>query len=407
MPEKSIDKAVARILDEVRTRGDAAIGDFTRQFDGLQLTPDQFRVPGDKVRAALDGLSQDLREAMEAAALRIRRFHEAIKPQDHQFTGDDGEVLGEVWHPLASAGIYAPGGRAAYPSSVLMAAIPAQVAGVPRIVVTSPPGASGISPLVLAACGLLGIDEVYQLGGVQAIAALAFGTETIPPVDMIAGPGNAYVTCAKKLLYGRVGIDFLAGPSEVVVIADAQASIKAVALELLAQAEHDPDARVYCLCVDGLAPAAVRAELTRAMDGLPGYVASVLARDDVFQTFPTVQDAIAAANRIAPEHLALKVQSPRQHLSAIRCAGAVMLGDATPVPLGDYFAGPSHVLPTGGTARFSSGLGTQNFMRATHVIQANDAYLKRWGPVAARLAEAEGLEAHARGLLQASDQEAP
>ncbi len=397
------ERQVASILDAVRREGDAAVRRYTRQFDGADIA--ELRVGRDVMARAEAALPAALRDAMREAAARIRRFHEESRPRDRFFTGPDGELLGEQWTALDSVGIYAPGGRAAYPSTVLMAAIPARVAGVPRIAVTSPPGGSGVSPLVCAACGIAGVDELYRAGGAQAIGALAYGTESIPAVDKIVGPGNAYVTCAKRLLYGTVGIDFLAGPSEVVVVFDASAPPDGVAAELLAQAEHDPDARVFCFAVGDAPLEAVRAAAQRLREGLPSYTADVLDKPGTFRSFPDVASAVEASNAIAPEHLALKVRDARAALALVRRAGAVMLGGTTPVCFGDYFAGPSHVLPTGGTARFSSGLGTADFMRCTHVVQTPAAYARRWGKVVAAFARAEGLEAHARSAERAAEAE--
>jgi histidinol dehydrogenase len=394
--DRDRERDVAALLEAVRAEGDAALRRLTRTFDGVDVPPERLRVSGAARDAALRQLPGALRQAMEEAAVRIRRFHEETRPRDHLFTGPEGELLGEKWVALASAGVYAPGGRAAYPSTVLMAVIPAQVAGVGRIAVASPPGPDGVSPLVLAACGLLGVEEIYQVGGVQAVGALAYGTGSIRAVDKIVGPGNAYVTCAKKLLYGVVGIDFLAGPSEVVVVCDGGTPPAEVAAELLAQAEHDPEARVFCFVVGEASEASIASRLEAMYEGLPAYCRDVLGRDGVFRRFPGLAEAMDAVNEIAPEHLALKVRDPQAGLERVRNAGAVMLGRSTPVALGDYFAGPSHVLPTGGTARFDSGLGTRDFMKAVHVLETPDAYLRRWGPAVAALARAEGLEAHAR-----------
>jgi histidinol dehydrogenase len=397
--EREREEQVAALLAAVRKEGDAAGGRLTRQFDGIDVPAGCLRVaPGACARAFAD-LSEELKTALREAARRIRRFHEETRPADHLFRGPDGELLGERWTPLASVGIYAPGGRAVYPSTVLMAVIPAQVAGVDRIAVASPPTLHGVAPLVMAACGLLNVAEVYRMGGVQAIGALAYGTETVRAVDKIVGPGNAWVTCAKKLLYGTVGIDFLAGPSEVVVVADESVPPADVAAELLAQAEHDPEARVYCFTVGGAERSAIEARVRSQLAGLPAYCAGAL-RDDRFRHFDDLPAALAAVNEIAPEHVALKVSDPMNALPRIRHAGAVMLGRSTPVALGDYFAGPSHVLPTGGTARFSSGLGTRDFMKSMHVIETPPAYLARWGRLVAALARAEGLEAHARTVCR-------
>jgi len=398
MGEK-LEAQVEAILTEVKSGGDEALRRLTQRFDGVDIPPQELRVPPERCCEAFRLLPVQLQDALREAAARIRRYHEATRPKDNFIVGPDGELLAERWIPLESVGIYAPGGRASYPSTVLMTVIPAQAAGVSRIAVCSPPGPDGVSPLIAAACGLLEVEELYQVGGVQAVGALAYGTQTIGAVDKIVGPGNKYVTCAKKLLFGTVGIDMLAGPSEVVVVADQSAPLGAVAAELLAQAEHDPETRVFCFTVGGLDPGALKEQALLLAEGLPAHVRQVLNRAEAFRRFDSLREALAEVNRIAPEHLSLQVADPFAALAEVRNAGAVMLGSDTPVAFSDYLAGPSHVLPTGRTARFSSGLGTRDFMKAQHVVMTPRSCRSRWAEKVALLARSEGLEAHARSVL--------
>ncbi|MBK6881001.1 MAG: histidinol dehydrogenase [Elusimicrobia bacterium] len=378
---------VARYLEDIRRRGDRAVAVLLRRFDGLALGPRAWRVTADAPRRALRGLPRDRRRALEGAAGNIRFFHEAEKrhgARSWRVTAG-GRTLGQDVRPVASAGLYVPGGRFAYPSTVLMTAIPAAVAGVPRIVVATPP--RHLTPEVLAACALAGVHEIYRIGGVAAIGALAFGTATVPAVDLIAGPGGAWVTEAKRQVFGAVGIDMLAGPSEIAVVADGSVPAAYVAADLMAQAEHDPLARAVLISTDGRALAAIRAAVA------PGFRAQC-----DFVKVPTLAAAARAASRRAPEHLSLAVRNPAALLEKIPNAGAAFLGPWSPVAVGDYWAGPSHVLPTGRSARFASGLSVQTFLKRTSVIAFSRPALRRAATDAALFAEAEGLAHHARSL---------
>ncbi|MFN3596585.1 MAG: histidinol dehydrogenase [Rubricoccaceae bacterium] len=391
-----IEAAVRDVLADVRAHGDAAVLRLTERLDGVR--PDALRVPEQALADALEVLEPDVRAALEAAAANIRRFHEREMPASWMLDDGDGVRLGQRIAPVERAGLYAPGGTAAYPSSVLMNAIPALVAGVDEVHLASPPGPDGLPhPLVRAAAALLGLRHVYAIGGAQAIAALAFGTETVPRVDVIVGPGNAYVAAAKKLVYGHVAIDSVAGPSEVVVLADAAADPRFVAADLLAQAEHDPRASAILVTpspalaeavqaeVERLVPTLPRAEILR--QALPAYGAAIVTE--------TLDEALACINELAPEHLMLLAADAEALLPRIRHAGAIFVGTYAAEPVGDYYAGPNHVLPTGGTARFASALGVDVFLRRQSVIHYTAARLAETGPAIARLAEAEGLDAHA------------
>jgi histidinol dehydrogenase len=386
---------VAAIVGEVRREGDAALVTFTKRFDGVTLDPGELRVGEAEWSGA--AVAPDLAAALGEAARRIEAFHRHQLPRSWWVRDEHGSLLGQQVTPLDRVGCYVPGGRAAYPSTVLMSLIPATVAGVRELVVVSPPGPDGrLDPAVLVAARLGGATEVYRVGGAQAIAALAYGTATIRRVDKIVGPGNLYVTLAKRLVFGDVGIDLLAGPSEVVVVADHTASARYVAADLLAQAEHDPLARAVCLTdAPGLAEA-VCAEVARqcprrvraaiAAAAIRAHGAVVLTRD--------LAEAIALANRLAPEHLELQLSDPFAWLSRVRHAGAIFLGRETPEVVGDYLAGPNHVLPTGGTARFASGLSVEDFVKRSNLIQYSAAGLRAAWPHLGTLAAAEGLEAH-------------
>lgn len=378
---------VARYLEDIRRRGDRAVAGLLRRFDGVALGPRAWRVAADAPRRALRGLPRDRRRALEGAARNIRFFHEAEKrhgARSWRVTAG-GRVLGQDVRPVASAGLYVPGGRFAYPSTVLMTAIPAAVAGVPRIVVATPP--RHLTPEVLAACALAGVHEIYRIGGVAAIGALAFGTASVPAVDLIAGPGGAWVTEAKRQVFGAVGIDMLAGPSEIAVVADGSVPAAYVAADLMAQAEHDPLARAVLISTDARALAAIRSAVG------PGFRAQC-----DFVKVPTRAAAARAASRRAPEHLSLAVRNPAALLKKIPNAGAAFLGPWSPVAVGDYWAGPSHVLPTGRSARFASGLSVQTFLKRTSVIAFSRPALRRAATDAALFAEAEGLAHHARSL---------
>ena len=398
-PPASTDPAalarVAAIVDEVRRRGDAALLDFTKRFDGVDLRPDELRVSQAELAAAT--VAPPLRAALDEAARRIEAFHRHQLPRSWWVRDEHGSLLGQQVTPLDRVGCYVPGGTAAYPSTVLMNLIPAHVAGVRDLVVVSPPGADGcLPPAVLVAARAAGATEVYRMGGAQAVAALAYGTETLPAVDKIVGPGNRYVALAKRLVYGDVGIDLIAGPSEVVVVADGTAEAEHVAADLLAQAEHDPHARAVCLTDDAALAARVVAAVARQCAVLPrAAIADAAIRDHgAVVVTRDLGEALAIANRLAPEHLELAVADPFAWLPAVRHAGAIFLGAHTPEVVGDYLAGPNHVLPTAGTARFASGLSVEDFVKRSSLIHYTPAGLRAAWPCLAALAEAEGLHGH-------------
>ena len=404
---EQVDGTVAAIIAEVQTRGDAALIDLTARFDGLRPTPDQLRITPAEIDAALAAVPADLVAALDLAAGRIEAFHRAQRPADLRMTDAAGLALGLRWTPLDAVGLYVPGGKAAYPSSVLMNAIPARVVGVERIAMCVPAPGGVLNPLVLVAAHRAGVAEIYRVGGAQAIAALAFGTASIQPVDRIVGPGNAYVAEAKRQVFGRVGIDAIAGPSEVVVLADAANDPRHVALDLLAQAEHDEAAQAILITdsehlADSVAKA-VGAEL-------PTLPRAAIA-DASWQTHGAVilvrdwAEAAELVNRLAPEHLQLMLRDPEPVFARIRHAGAVFLGRFCPEAVGDYVAGPNHVLPTGRTARFASGLSVFDFLKRTTWVAADAAALAQVGPAAVALAEAEGLHAHARSVAVRLGQE--
>ena len=396
-PDADVDAAVADILAEVRARGDAALIAYTKRFDRHDLTPETLRVPADELAAARGSCDADTLEALSLAASRIADFHRHQKPEDLDYVDGAGLRLGYRWSPLASAGLYVPGGTAAYPSSVLMNALPAKVAGVERLVMAVPTPDGVLNPLVLAAAELAGVTEVYRVGGAQAIAALAFGTETIRPVDKIVGPGNAYVAAAKRQVFGTVGIDMIAGPSEILVVADGENDPAWIAADLLAQAEHDASAQAILITDDGAFADAVVAAVDSHLETLPrAQVAGASWRDfGTVITAGTLDEAVALIERIAPEHLELAVREPDALAARVRNAGAIFLGRFAPEAIGDYVAGPNHVLPTARSARFSSGLGVLDFLKRTSLIGCGAEGLEAVGPAAATLARAEGLDAHA------------
>jgi len=399
--ETDVARDVAEILKQVRERGDDALAEYTERFDRHTLAGNQgWRIPPESCAAAFKALAPRLREALETAADRIRAYHLDQLPQDRDFTDAQGVRLGARWRAVDAAGLYVPGGRAAYPSSLLMNAIPAQVAGVERIVVVTPTPGGEVNPLVLAAAHLCGIGEIWRVGGAQAIAALAYGTDRIAPVDTITGPGNAYVAEAKRQLYGVVGIDMVAGPSEILVIADSRNDPTWIAADLLSQAEHDPAAQSILVTDDaGFAQAVADAVDVQCAQLTTGSTAR--ASWDAHGTIITVRDlseAPALANRLAAEHVELAVDDPEAMFAQLRHAGSVFLGRHTPEAVGDYVAGPNHVLPTGRRARFASGLSVLDFMKRTSFIEMNKAALEAIGPAAIALAEVEGLPAHARSV---------
>jgi histidinol dehydrogenase len=386
---------VAAIVDDVRRQGDSALLELTKRFDGVELAVAEIRVSEAEWAAA--AVPADLGAALVEAARRIEAFHRHQLPRSWWVRDEHGSLLGQQVTPLDRVGCYVPGGTAAYPSTVLMNMIPARVAGVRELAIVSPPGPGGrLDPTVLVAARLAGATEAYKVGGAQAVAALAYGTATIPRVDKIVGPGNLYVALAKRLVFGDVGIDMLAGPSEVVVVADAGADPRHVAADLLAQAEHDAMARAVCLTdVPALADA-VAAEVARQCPPLSrAAIAEAAVRDHgAVVVTRDLDEAIEVANRLAPEHLELSVADPFTWLSKVRHAGAIFLGRHTPEVVGDYLAGPNHVLPTGATARFASGLSVEDFVKRSSLIHYTPAGLRAAWPHLARLAAAEGLQAH-------------
>ena len=394
-----IDEAVRRIVEEVRSGGDAAVLDCTERFDGVR--PASLCVDVDRLAEAHARLDDALRSILVEAADNIRRFHEKQLRASWFDTEEDGAGLGQRYVPIEKVGVYVPGGTAAYPSSVLMNVIPAQVAGVGHLYLASPPGPDGLPhPLVLAAAHLLGVDRVFAAGGAQAIAMFAFGTETVPRVDKITGPGNAYVATAKKRVYGMVDIDSVAGPSEIVVLADSEADPRFAAADLLAQAEHDPRASAVLVTPDAGLAEAVRGHAVAMTAALPrrAIVEESLTDYGACIVTDTLDQAVEVVNELAPEHLELLVRDPEALLPRIRHAGAIFIGPFSPEPVGDYFAGPNHVLPTGGTARYASALGVEDFVRRQSVIAWTEARLARTGARIAAFARAEGLEAHARAV---------
>ncbi|SFU18565.1 histidinol dehydrogenase [Sedimentitalea nanhaiensis] len=391
-----VDATVAEIIADVRARGDAAVIELTAKFDRLDLTPAQLAFTPDEIAEAIDAVSPQDRAALELAAERIRSYHVRQMPEDAQWTDPDGATLGWRFSPVSAAGLYVPGGLASYPSSVLMNAVPAKVAGVGRLAVTVPTPDGQVNPLVLLAAHIAGVDEIYRIGGAQAIAALAYGTGTIAPVDKITGPGNAFVAAAKRRVFGKVGIDMIAGPSEILVIADADNDPDWIALDLLSQAEHDESAQSLLITDDAGFGRAVADAVDKRLRTLERTaIAGASWRD--YGAIITVRDLDQAAelsNRIAPEHLELCVADPAALAEKTIHAGAIFLGQWTPEAIGDYVGGPNHVLPTARSARFSSGLSVMDFLKRTTLAQMTPQALRAIGPSAERLAQSESLQAH-------------
>jgi len=397
--DPSVDATVAAIIADVRARGDAAVLDCTRRFDRVDAASvEQLAIAPAAMRRAFEALPELQRHALETAAARIRRYHERQKGGDWELAEPDGTVLGQRVTPLDRVGLYVPGGKAAYPSSVLMNALPAAVAGVGDIVMVVPTPDGVRNPLVLAAAHLAGVTRAFTIGGAQAIAALAYGTKTIPAVDKICGPGNAYVAAAKRRVFGAVGIDMVAGVSEILVVADGTANPDWVALDLFSQAEHDELAQAILVTPDAGFIDRVAASARRLIAEMPraSIIATSLARRGALIRVRDLDEACAIANRIAPEHLELAVADPEALLPKIRHAGAIFMGHHASEALGDYCAGPNHVLPTGRTARFSSPLGVYDFQKRSSVLRISPAAARALGPIAVTLAEGEGLVAHAR-----------
>jgi histidinol dehydrogenase len=396
----SPEEAVRRIVRDVRTRGDAALREWGQRLDGL--APDPLEVPRAEIDAAYQAVPADVVEALRVAAERIRAFH--AKQVRHSWLDfDGGSALGQLVRPLERVGLYAPGGRAAYPSTVLMTAVPARVAGVGEVLLATPPGRDGaLPPAVLVAADIAGVDRVFRMGGAQAIAALAFGTASVPRVDKIFGPGNIFVTLAKRQVFGVVAIDQLAGPSEALLLADANADAEMLAAELLTQAEHDPQATAL-LVTDSLRQAeATRDAVERQLTALPQreIISEALARQGGAIVVPDMSAGVALANEFAPEHLCLFVDDPWLLLGQIRNAGAIFVGRQAPHVMGDYVAGPSHVLPTGGTARFASPLNVADFIKLSSVMAIGPADVARLGPAAMAIGRAEGLDAHVAAIAR-------
>ncbi len=399
--ESRIDAAVTGIIADVRKRGDAALIDYTERFDRVKLTTKTLRVSSKELRDALARLPKEERRALELAARRIAAFHKKTIEKSFSYTDSLGMRLGQMVRPLDRVGIYVPGGMGAYPSSVLMNAIPARVAGVREIVMVSPPSAESERPEVMAAAAIAGVDEFYRVGGAQAVAALAYGTSSIAAVDKIVGPGNAYVQAAKRMVYGICDIDKMAGPSEVLVIADDSAHPDWVAADLIAQAEHGSgDESALMLTPSAKLADAVSDAIIEALADLPRAraVEQVFASRGALVVVRDLSEAFDLANIIGPEHLELDIRHPARWLPKVKAAGAVFLGPLSPAPLGDYLAGPNHVLPTGGSARFASPLGAYDFLKRTSIIEASSNALRKLGPTVARLARMEGFEGHARAM---------
>ena len=391
-----VEDAVRAILADVRARGDVAVAELTARLDRCEIAG-RMRVSEQEIDAAVAAVPAAEREALELAATRIRAYHARQVPRDESWTDEAGATLGWRWTPVDAAGLYVPGGTASYPSSVLMNAVPARVAGVGRLVMCVPTPGDALNPLVLAAARLAGVDEVYRVGGAQAVAAMAYGTATIAPVDVVTGPGNAYVAAAKRQVFGRVGIDMIAGPSEILVIADAENDPDWIAVDLLSQAEHDPSAQAILIATDDALARAVLAAVDARLETLErreiagaswrAFGAVIVARD--------LAEAAALADRIAPEHLELAVADPDALAARIRHAGAIFLGAWTPEAIGDYAGGPNHVLPTSRTARFSSGLSVMDFLKRTTLQRMTPEALRGIGPAAETLARSESLGGHA------------
>jgi histidinol dehydrogenase len=398
----NIARSVSDILEKVRNRGDEALQELTARYDNHFLTADlaSWRISKDECEMAFLALDARLRAALELAAARIRAYHENQLPGDRDYTDDAGVRLGAKWRPVDAAGLYVPGGRAAYPSSLLMNAIPAKVAGVERLAVVTPTPKGNTNPLVLAAAHLVGIDEIWRVGGAQAVGALAYGTQRIKPVDVITGPGNAFVAEAKRQLFGVVGIDMVAGPSEILVIADGKNDPDWIAADLLSQAEHDPAAQSILITDDEDFAEQVedRVDVQCAMLSTNRTAKASWTEHGVMIIVPDLADAVDLANRLAAEHVELAVDDPEAMFAGLRHAGSVFLGRHTPEAVGDYVAGPNHVLPTGRRARFASGLSVLDFMKRTSFIHVDRAALEKIGPAAIALAEAEGLPAHAESV---------
>lgn len=400
-----IEKTVSEIIQNVAQNGDQAVRNYERKFDNVNLA--DFSIPAFQLDQVLDAIDDDLRAALELAKQNITSFHKQEIENSFVDVSTPGIMRGEKITPLASVGLYVPGGTAAYPSTILMCGIPAKLAGVKRVVMVTPPQPAGINPAVLAATRLAGVDEVYQVGGAQAIAALAYGTETIPAVDKIMGPGNIFVATAKKQVFGKVAIDMVAGPSEIGILADESANAKEIAADLLSQAEHDKRARAMLITNSKSLAEAVSEEIDRQLNTLPRQAIARTSIEDrgFIAVMENTAEMFELMNDVAPEHLEVQLANPTQYLGLIKNAGSVFLGRYASEPLGDYVAGPNHVLPTGGTARFASPLGVYDFVKRTQFIQFDRQNLKADLKAITKLARTEGLEAHARAIEARFDKE--
>jgi histidinol dehydrogenase len=395
-----VDDTVRDIIADVVARGDEAVIEYTSRFDKLDLTPQTLRISDDEIDRALEACRGEMLDALQLARSRIEAYHQAQKPANYSTTDEAGVSMGWRWTAIQSVGLYVPGGTASYPSSVLMNAVPARVAGVDRVVMVAPTPRGEVNPLVLAAARIAGVDEVYRIGGAQAVAALAYGTASIAPVAKVVGPGNAYVAAAKRRVFGQVGIDMIAGPSEVLIIADRHANPDWVAIDLLAQAEHDTAAQSILVTDDAELADAVEVAIERHLTTLPrAGIARASWRDyGAIIIVAKLEDAIPLVDRLAPEHLEIETENPEALADRVRNAGSIFLGGHTPEALGDYVAGPNHVLPTARSARFSSGLGVLDFMKRTSILRCTPEALRAIGPAAIALGRSEGLEAHARSV---------
>jgi len=397
---QDVEQAVRAIVAEVVAHGDKALLELTAKFDRIDLARTGLRVTAPEIEAAANACEGEALAALKVARDRIEAYHRRQRPSDERFTDALGVELGAKWTAIEAVGLYVPGGTAAYPSSVLMNAVPARVAGVPRLAMVVPAPDGKLNPLVLAAAKLAGVDEVYRIGGAQAVAALAYGTETIAPVAKIVGPGNAYVAAAKRLVFGKVGIDMIAGPSEVLILADKTGNAEWIAADLLAQAEHDASAQSILITDD----ARLATEVERAVDSQlktlsrAGVAAASWSNFGAIIVVPRLADAIALVDQLAPEHLEIMAANAEELVARIRNAGAIFIGAYTPEAIGDYVAGSNHVLPTARSARFSSGLGVLDFMKRTSLLKCGPGQLRALGPAAIALGEAEGLTAHARSV---------
>ncbi len=398
--EPDVARDVAAIIAAVRARGDEALIDYTKRFDRLALTPERLRIGRDEIDAAERACAPKVIDALRFAAQRVEAYHARQRPEALDYIDAQGVRLGARWRPVSAAGLYVPGGTASYPSSVLMNALPAKVAGVARIVMVVPTPDDALEPAVLAAAKLAGVSEIYRIGGAQAVAALAYGTATIAPVDKIVGPGNAYVAEAKRQVYGVVGIDSIAGPSEILVVSDAKSDPAWIAADLLSQAEHDVAAQAILITDDAGFAARVETEIASQLATLPrgNIAAASWARFGALIVLGSLDEAPALIDALAPEHLELALDAPERLAARLNHAGAIFLGRYTPEAIGDYVAGPNHVLPTARSARFASGLGVLDFMKRSSIIGCDEASFAALAPAAIALAEAEGLGAHAHSL---------